>query len=238
MLETHANAVNLKSVEKHTQPLAAGLVATAAALLLFGYLASAVRRDGTLWFDESVRNAVHAWASPRLTYAMRGLSWLGSPLFLVTLAIMLLWRLAAQGRRHAAVLLVLASAGAEALEQILKLVFRRVRPEAFFGYPEPLGYSFPSGHAVMACCFCGVVAVILTRQVPGRRPRPTRTAAIWAAAAFLALAIGASRVYLGVHYPSDVLAGYAAAVLWVLAVRAGYAVWLRRRSRVNQASNG
>jgi undecaprenyl-diphosphatase len=216
-------------VEKQTRTLIAGFVAAAGSLLLFGYLAREVWRSETIFFDAAIRDGVHAWASPRLTFVMRGLSWLGSFMVLVPFGALLVWRLLRQGRRHAAVLLVVASVGAEALDQILKLVFHRARPQVFFDLPPALGYSFPSGHSVIACCFYGVVAAIVVRRVETRRV----SAAVWCAAALLALAIGLSRVYLGVHYPSDVLAGYAAAVIWVLAVRAGYTFWLRRRRLIS-----
>src|ERR1041384_7384867 len=93
-------------------------------------------------FDTLVRAALHSLASRRMTYLMRGLTWLGSPAFLVTLGTYLVWRLALQGRRRAAFLLVMASIGAEALDQLLKLVFHRSRPEPYFGY-HAAGYSFP-----------------------------------------------------------------------------------------------
>ncbi|PWU09348.1 MAG: hypothetical protein C5B51_06365 [Terriglobia bacterium] len=205
--------------------LYAGLLAAVVALLLFGWLANEVWRGGELRFDRFVREAIHASASPRLTYAMRGITQLGSPPFLIFASILLIWRLAEAGRTRAAILLVLAAMGAEALDELLKLVFRRHRPEAYFGYPEPSTFSFPSGHAITACCFYGVVAAIITVRLESR----WKTVAVWLGAAFLAGLIGFSRIYLGVHYPSDVVAGYAAAVVWIGALRASYSLWLRGR---------
>jgi undecaprenyl-diphosphatase len=161
---------------------------------------------------------------------MRGLTWLGSPAFVVTLLLILVWRLAQQQRRRAAILLVIAALGGEALDQLLKLIFRRARPEAFFGFDSPSTYSFPSGHSITAACFYGVIAAILTIRMPSRG----RKIAIWIAASLVALLIGLSRIYLGVHYPSDVLAGYAAAVIWVVAVRTGYDRWRLKRTTAPQ----
>ncbi|HJT90229.1 MAG TPA: phosphatase PAP2 family protein, partial [Bryobacteraceae bacterium] len=124
-------------------------------------------------------------------------------------------------------MLVICALGGQALDEILKLEFRRPRPEAFFGYPEPGSYSFPSGHSVASCCFYGVLAAILT----ARMRSGARKAGVWTAAGFLVAAIGFSRIYLGVHYPTDVIAGYAAGVVWVAAVRASYGIWLRRAGR-------
>jgi membrane-associated phospholipid phosphatase len=216
-------------VEKQQRALIAGFLAAVGALTIFAVLARDVLEGQTIRFDATIRGAIHSFASPGLTMAMRGITWLGSPFFLVIVAAVLIWQLAMRGRHRAAVLLVAASVGAEALDQILKFVFRRARPSPFFNI-HAMGYSFPSGHSIASACFYGVVAAILTvrmKSVPGK-------AAIWAGAAILALAIGISRIYLGVHYPSDVLAGYAAAVIWVTAVRAAYEIWLRRRSRIKE----
>jgi undecaprenyl-diphosphatase len=212
-------------LEKQNRELIAGFLGAATALIFFGWLADAVFDGETMRFDTAVRNAIHAWASVPLTDAMRVVTQLGSAAVLVTLGALLVWRLAAQGRRRAALIFVAACVGAEALSEILKLAFRRPRPEAFFGYAEPITYSFPSGHSIMSACFYGVVAAILTTRMESRRTK----IAIWTAAALLSLAVGFSRVYLGVHYPSDILAGYATAAIWVGTVRAGYDIWLRHR---------
>ena len=208
--------------------LIAGFVAAGAALILFAWLSSAVLEGGVTRFDLSVRDAIHTWASPALTSVMRLVTELGEVYFLVSVGVLLVWRLAASGRRHAALLLVLAVAGAEALDQILKVVFQRPRPPAFFGLAQPETYSFPSGHALVATVFYGVVAAVFAAREPSRG----RRIALWTMAAVAAVVIGFSRVYLGVHHPSDVLAGYAGAVVWVAGVGAGYQTWLRRaRSR-------
>jgi undecaprenyl-diphosphatase len=78
---------------------------------------------------------------------------------------------------------------------------------------------------MVSFCFYVVLAVILTLRMPWG----PKKMAIWTAGSGLALFIGLSRIYLGVHYPSDVLAGFLAALIWVGSVRAGYALWLKRR---------
>jgi undecaprenyl-diphosphatase len=98
----------------------------------------------------------------------------------------------------------------------MKLLFYRPRPEPFFGLASPITHSFPSGHAMVSCCFFGVLAMILAAREPSR----ARRISIFAAAAILVALMGFSRVYLGFHYPTDVLAGYAAAVVWLAVVRA------------------
>ncbi len=142
------------------------------------------------------------------------MTYLGSVAFLTGAGAcaVLVFVLARRGR--AAVTLLVTMAGAALLNFTLKLVFGRERPEPFFDTPLPESYSFPSGHALLSFCFYGVIAAMIIARIEGTWGR----AAVWAGAALLVTLIGLSRVYLGVHYPSDVAAGYAAAFVWVVIV--------------------
>jgi undecaprenyl-diphosphatase len=103
-------------------------------------------------------------------------------------------------------------------------VFRRARPELFdSGYTASF-FSFPSGHATVAVGFYGALTLILAYRLRG----PARWAVV-SGGVLLVLLIGFSRLYLGVHYPTDVLAGFLAAPLWVISVGAVYVVWLSIR---------
>jgi len=132
-----------------------------------------------------------------------------------------------RGWRRGAALVVITMAGAGLLDALLKQAFARVRPAAFFNYPLPVSHSFPSGHAFFAASFFGGLAVLISGRVRSKALR----AGIWVVAIGITLVIGLSRVYLGVHYPSDVLAGYAAATVWVAAVAFGDRVASHRRRR-------
>ena len=203
---------------------------TALALILFVWLAREVTRGDAMRLDTPIRNAVHARSSPPLTATMRGVSLIGSEVCLVPLGDILVWWLVAAKRRRAAVVFAVAALGAEALDQIMKLLFNRLRPEPFFGLASPITHSFPSGHAMVSCCFFGVLAAILAaRGAPWAASRLKRMA-IFAAAAILVALMGFSRVYLGFHYPTDVLAGYAAAVVWLAVVRTAYPVFTKPSS--------
>ena len=195
--------------------LLAGLALAVATLLFFAWLAWEVMEGDTRQFDFAVRSAVHSHASVPLTWAMRGITLLGSTAVLLPAGALLVAAWVRRGRKRAALLFGITMAGALLLDMVLKIVFHRPRPVPFFGLAAPLSYSFPSGHALVSCCF-------YTALVALAAPHPRRAA--WLGAGVLVGAIGLSRIYLGVHYPSDVLAGYAAAVVWVLAVRSVYRV--------------
>ena len=196
----------------------------AAALIVFLWLAGPALLDQPAGFDAPVRDAIHAHSSEGFTVAMKLATQLGSAYFLVPLGLFAVWRLTAAGRRRAAPLLIIAIGGAELVGQILKLAFHRPRPDPFFGLAAPLAYSFPSTHAMGSACFYGALAAILA----ARSDSWTVKAGLWIGAAALSLLIGFSRMYLGVHYPSDVLAGYSAAVVWAFCLHAGYSRWKRR----------
>jgi len=105
--------------------------------------------------------------------------------------------------------------GEVVLENGLKLIFARPRPPAFFG-ADPASFSFPSGHALASMCFYGVVAILAARHASTRG----RSAATWMAAGLVIVLVGVSRIYIGMHYPSDVLAGYLIGLAWLGALRA------------------
>jgi undecaprenyl-diphosphatase len=99
----------------------------------------------------------------------------------------------------------------------LKQQFRRNRPLPC-GFPKPEGYSFPSGHALVSFCFFMVLAAMITAE----QKAPLGRVAVWVIAAVMVFGIGLSRIYLCAHYPSDVVAGYLAALVWVLGVTVVY----------------
>jgi undecaprenyl-diphosphatase len=117
--------------------------------------------------------------------------------------------------------------GASVLNITLKLAFKRARPEPFFNLLPPDSYSFPSGHSLASCCFFAGLAAILSGRVKSRRARTL----IWIAASIMFLLIGLSRIYLGVHYPTDVIAGFSAALIWIVVVRFVELQLARRRKR-------
>ena len=208
-----------------TKALIIGLFLAGGALLLFAWLAEEVREQDTRRFDERVRALVHRGASPPLTRAMWCISVVGSPAAMIVLSVAAsvgFWR---TGRARAAHLLLMTLAGAALLHEVLKLSFRRTRPPPFFTYPEPASFSFPSGHALFSFCCLGMLALLVTPCLRQTAPR----AMVWLGTVLLVGAIGFSRIYLGVHYPTDVLGGYLAAFIVVTAITLGDHRYRRRR---------
>ncbi len=189
--------------------LSASLAAAVLGLVLLSWVADEMREGDTLRFDENVRGFVHSFSSPRVTKLMFALSWMGqSGLTIILAAAVILFVMKKWYR--ALGWLAVTVAGAGILEITLKTAFHRTRPDAFFG-TLPNSYSFPSGHALFSFCFYGVLAGLINAR---ERPKWLRVT-VWCAASVLVAGIGLSRVYLGVHYPSDVLAGYLTGAVWV-----------------------
>ena len=193
--------------------LLGGVLIAATALFVFAWLAEEMLEGDTQKFDEFMRNAVHRHAAPELTWFMQGFSFLGSVAVVSTLCVLAIAAFLYFRQARTAALLAVTMAGMAALDVALKLAFHRHRPVAYFG-PTPASYSFPSGHAMGSVCFYGVLAAILAAHARGKGAQWC----IWAGAVLLIGMIGYSRIYLGVHYPSDVIAGYCAGAVWVGAV--------------------
>ncbi|HEX8197396.1 MAG TPA: phosphatase PAP2 family protein [Pyrinomonadaceae bacterium] len=191
-----------------------GLMIAVGALFFFAWLADEVLEGGTQAMDETVRIFVNGFASQPLTLLMNFVTVLGSTLFLSTVFVCVFIIFIRKNRKRPAILITITMAGAVFLNFVLKTSFARARPVPFFDTPLPSSYSFPSGHALFALCFYGVLAWIFASMIR----KHWLKSLIWVAAVFLALLIGISRIYLGVHYPSDVIAGYAASIVWVITV--------------------
>jgi undecaprenyl-diphosphatase len=203
--------------------LVAGFLAGLLALYLFARLADDVLERETEWLDGAVLVWLRGFASPWLDGAARFASFLGSETVAVLL-VALVVALVARRRWGAAVGLLLATAGAQALNNVLKELFQRTRPAPVAGLIPAQTFSFPSGHAMVAAAFYGFLAYLAWRALRGRR-RGLATAGLL----LLIGLIGLSRLYLGVHYLTDVAAGYLAGFVWLDVVILGGRLLRRRR---------
>jgi len=192
--------------------LLAGLICAAGALIFLATLADEMAEGDAARFDDWARSGIHQFASPAVTFAMRGVTILGGPLFLFSLSLVVGVGFFVKKNYRAMILLIATIVGSSLLNEVLKASFHRTRPLPFFDITAPNSYSFPSGHALMSFCFYSSMAALISRRSKSRMVRIT----VCALAALLIAAVGGSRIYLGVHYPSDVVAGYAAAFIWVM----------------------
>jgi len=197
---------------RHRTALIGRIAWTLIALALLASFAAALSSDSVRNFDAAVRFGVHQWASPTLTELMQVITVLGSVRFLGSAFAIAIAGFLMAGWRQSAVTLAWTMAGAIVLENAMKYAVHRARPEPFFG-TEPDTYSFPSGHALLSLCFYCMLAQLFAERTRSLVARAT----IWTTAALLIAAIGFSRIYLGVHYPTDVIGGYLAAAMWVSA---------------------
>lgn len=179
-------------------------------LAAFGALAQDVWTRGGLGWDVPVMRWVHAHATPGRDAGMTLVSHVGHEYGVVPMSVVILVALLAARRRGNALFWAVAMGGAGAMNQGAKLFFRRDRPDLWLS-PAPAPehtYSFPSGHSMGSMAFVAALVVLAW-------PTRWRWWAIVAGGAFTLL-VGFSRVYLGVHYPSDVVAGWSASLAWVL----------------------
>ncbi|NJM41275.1 MAG: phosphatase PAP2 family protein [Anaerolineae bacterium] len=179
-------------------------------LYVFGELADEVVEKEVFAFDNPILLWLRGLSTPTLDTLMLAFSALGYLFGVVPLDIgvflFLLWR-----RRWGDVVFwVLAIGGAALLNVLAKAAFGRLRPDLWLSIAPETTFSFPSGHAMGSMALVAALAVLLW---------PTRWR--WVSVIFGGLfvfLVGVSRSYLGVHYPSDILAGWAASLAWVLGV--------------------
>jgi undecaprenyl-diphosphatase len=189
---------------------AAGLIASGLLLLVLSEFHQEITQPWLSTLDQRAMSAVHAWTAPGPTRAMLICSFIGGWKFVTpTVVVLTLLLLLRRAHREAAVL-ALAVGGSAALNVGLKFFFHRLRPSIPWALTHELSFSFPSGHAVAASCFYATITYLLAR---GRQATARTTLIIIAVS--IVLGIGLSRVYLGVHYPSDIAAGYLVGILWV-----------------------
>ncbi len=199
------NVWDRRRIAEVLAPAVIGFVVAAIVLVIAEFCIFHWLRPDATHFDASIRAAVHAQASPRLTEASKAITLLGKyplPVFAIVLFIFL-WR---RGLRLLAWFPIAAFVSAAVLLEVAKEIVRRVRPHPWFGIHTPTSWSFPSGHSLDSTTCYLVFAVVLMALVRRRLPRGF----ILAVAIVLPLMIGFTRIYLGVHWPTDVLAGWVA----------------------------
>ena len=190
--------------------LVVGAIIAIIATIGFAELAERVLAGGTQAFDVAVLQWLHEHQHPLLTQLMVEMTYLGTGtvvIVVVGVAALFLWH---TEHKHSARLLLAATIGNILLNGALKFVYHRARPTVFEWQTSAVSSSFPSGHAMSATVVYGTVAYLLMRLQKHAWARGLT----FGTAVLLILLICLTRLYLGVHYPSDVLGGIVVGLAW------------------------
>lgn len=200
----------LHFIRKHAGVLLLGICWVLLPLWGFGALVERLHKHEIFPFDAPVLAMLHGLSTPTLDRFFVWMSRIGSVWGIVPFdALILLW-LALRRRYRDTMFFGLAVVGSELIDFAAKNYFARARPSLWLSIRPETSYSFPSGHA-MGSASLGVALILLFWRTPWRW-------SITPVVLGFVLLIGISRVYLGVHYPSDILAGWCAATVWVVAM--------------------
>ncbi|MEK4626511.1 phosphatase PAP2 family protein [Priestia megaterium] len=194
-------------------------------LICFSGMAILISGSKIVAFDRSIISLIQGFETPGLTTIMKCFTFIGSTPSVAVISLFSLFFLYKVLKHRTELILFIAIiVGSPILNELLKLLFHRARPD-FHRLIEINGYSFPSGHAMSAFAVYGVLSFLLWRHIPTRWGRTL----LIVTSIIMILAIGISRIYLGVHYPSDVIGGYFASGCWL-----AIAIWFYQRYQEKQ----
>ena len=199
--------------------LLGSLLLIAGLLLIFLFIAQDVFEGETAAFDRAAilafriaGNISNPIGPPWLEEAARDVTALGSIIVVVTLSGAVAGYLLILGRRGPALLMLISVAGGTGLNDLLKSIFDRPRPDLVLQTARVFTSSFPSGHAAVSAVVYLTLGALLARDAPSLAVKLY----IMAVAILIVFLVGISRVFLGVHYPTDVLAGWCIGSAWAL----------------------
>jgi undecaprenyl-diphosphatase len=190
------------------------LVLLISLLALIGFCTTAFLVSGNqiVQFDKVIISFIQGLENDHLTKIMKFFTFIGKGSSIKVLALITLFVLFFFFKHRSELLLfIVVLFGSYHLFRTLKLVFHRARPD-LHRLIEIGGYSFPSGHATNAITVYGIISFLLWRHIPTRWGRGL----LIVFSIFMIFSIGVSRIYLGVHYPSDVIAGYFSGGFWLI----------------------
>lgn len=212
------------------------LTIAAVAVFVFFELVEEVLEGETRGFDEAVLHALRSPDDPGnpvgpwwLEVMFKDITILGGTTVVTLITLAALGYLLMVGKWATALLVIVAVAGGAALSTGLKLGFERPRPELVAHLVDVRTLSFPSGHAMVSAITYLTLGALLAKVQPQRSLK----AYILMIAVLLSLLIGVSRVYLGVHWPTDVIAGWCAGAAWAIVCWVA-ADWLQSRGRIER----
>jgi membrane-associated phospholipid phosphatase len=209
--------------------LSAGALVAITGTYAFARFASHVSSGRTQAFDESVLRWVAQHRSPSLEPIMMEITFLGTGTVVMAIVVvsgLFLWL---SNHKYSAALLMICTLGGILLNTLLKVGYSRPRPQLFDWVMPALSWSFPSGHAMSAAAVYGTVAYLAARL---QKRHLHRVITMLCAVVLIAL-IAITRLYLGVHYPSDLIAGVIIGLAWAafcMATLEAIRIYARRRA--------
>ncbi len=193
------------------KPIVIGAIVTLILLIVFISLSVKISTiDGGIYFDQKIISSIHENINPVITKFMIVISFIGSAKFYFIITPFLIWYLVMKKHWIELCALVMAILGSVLLNHLLKVSFERIRPYEYF-LVEQGGFSFPSGHSMNTLSFYGMAAYLYLRN----RRLDSRKVLIWLGTIIFIGLMGFSRVYLGVHWPTDIIGGYSAGLIWL-----------------------
>lgn len=193
--------------------------------LAFAGVAAFVMSDRVFGFDSFFTELVRGFEQPVITVIAKGFTTIGSTIFIIVIcAVVSILLYALRFRRGEVMLFLSVILGSALFNLLLKMLFRRERPD-INRMVEVTGYSFPSGHSMAAFSLYGILTYLLWKHLN----TSSRKVFVLIISSVMILGIGLSRIYLGVHYPSDVLGGYLVSCSWLM-LSIGMYEYLRSRS--------
>jgi undecaprenyl-diphosphatase len=216
------------------------IILAAAALLVFAKVANGIANGGARAFDERLLLALRTPGNPAdplgpiwFEEMMRDMTALGSTGVLSLMVLAVTGFLVMMRKGHAALTVLVAVISGVLLSQTMKWAYARPRPALVPHATEVYTASFPSGHAMMSAIVYLTLGALLARTQASQAVKVY----VLSVAVILTVLVGTSRVYLGVHWPTDVLAGWALGGVWALLCWSAM-LWLQSRGQVEAPSNG
>mgnify|MGYP001202529281 CR=1 FL=1 len=163
-------------------------------------------------FDEKVMEYIHSRVTPLGIAIMKKITYFGSVYFFLPIGILILFIMIKKKNINGIILLLLSTLGSYGLNFLLKNMFIRTRPLKYF-LIEQSGYSFPSGHAMVSMTFYTTMFYLLVKN----QKRNKIKGILWTINFIIVVLIGVSRMYLGVHWPTDILSGYLIGLIFACA---------------------